>query len=183
MDMIAAGIPLALKSMALRSNTTYFTNKIEESKDNPNALFRLTRNMMENGGETIHPVHTCKRNMTNDLSAFLYNKILNITNFNYNILKLNADKTEVIVFTSKYKQDVYNDFCIKISDTVGGCSSRVKDLGVIFDRVLLLRQHVSYTSKTCRFNLRNMSRIRNTYHIPHTTYHIPHTTYHIPHTK
>ena len=40
------------------------------------------------------------------------------------------------------------------------CSSQVRDLGVIFDRVLSLRQHVSYTSKTCRFHLRNISRIR-----------------------
>ena len=39
------------------------------------------------------------------------------------------------------------------------CSSQVKDLGVIFDRVLSLRQHVSYTSKRCRFHLRNISRI------------------------
>ena len=40
------------------------------------------------------------------------------------------------------------------------CSSHVRDLGIIFDRVLSLRQHVSYTSKTCRFHLRNISRIR-----------------------
>ena len=40
------------------------------------------------------------------------------------------------------------------------CSSPVRDLGVIFDRVLSLRQHVSYTSKTCRFHLRNINRIR-----------------------
>ena len=51
---------------------------------------------------------------------------------NQNMLKLNDDKTELIVF----------------------------DLGVIFDRVLLLRQHVSYTSRACRFYLRNISRIR-----------------------
>ena len=37
------------------------------------------------------------------------------------------------------------------------CSSQVGD---IFDRVLLLRQHVSYTSKTCRFHCGNISRIR-----------------------
>ena len=47
------------------------------------------------------------------------------------------------------------------------CSSQVKDLGVIFDRVLSLRQHVSYTSKTCRFHLRNISRIRK--YIPRDT--------------
>ena len=45
------------------------------------------------------------------------------------------------------------------------CSSQVKDLGVIFVRVLSLRHHVSYTSKTCRFHLRNISRIRK--YIPH----------------
>ena len=86
---------------------------------------------------------------------------------NQNMLKLNDDKTEFIVFTSKYKQDLYNDLSITIGDTVIDCSSQVKDLGVIFDRVLSLRQHVSYTSKTCRFHLRNISRIRK--YIPQNT--------------
>ena len=75
-------------------------------------------------------------------------------------LKLNDDKTELIVFTSKYKQDLYNDLSITIGCTVVDCSSQVKDLGIIFDRMLSLRQHVSYTSRTCRFHLRNISRIR-----------------------
>ena len=34
--------------------------------------------MMDNSGETILPLHTCKRNMAIDFSAFFYNKILNI---------------------------------------------------------------------------------------------------------
>ena len=79
---------------------------------------------------------------------------------NQNMLKLNDEKTELIVFTSKYKQDLYNDLSITIGGTVVDCSSQVKDLGVIFDRVLSLRQHVYYTSKTCRFPLGNISRIR-----------------------
>ena len=37
---------------------------------------------------------------------------------NQNMLKLNDDKTELIVFTSKYKQDLYNDLSITIGDTV-----------------------------------------------------------------
>ena len=88
---------------------------------------------------------------------------------NQNMLKLNDDKTELIVFTSKYKQDLYNDLSITIGDTVVDCSSQVKDIGVIFDRVLLLRlrQHVSYNSRTCRFHLRNISRIRK--YIPQDT--------------
>ena len=79
---------------------------------------------------------------------------------NQNMLKLNDEKTGLIVSTSKYKQDLYNDLSITIGDTVVDCSSQVNDLGVIFDRVLSLRQHVYYTSKTCRFHLRNINRIR-----------------------
>ena len=61
---------------------------------------------------------------------------------NQNMLKPNDDKIELIVFTSKYKQDLYNDLSITIGGTVVDCSSQVMDLGVIFDRVLSLRQHV-----------------------------------------
>ena len=60
------------------AKTSYFAKEVEESKDNPNALFRLTINMMGNSGEKILPSHTSKRNMENDLSAFFYNKILTI---------------------------------------------------------------------------------------------------------
>ena len=62
----------------VEAKTSYFTKKVEESKDNPKALFRLTRNMMGNSGETVLPLHTCKRNLANDFSAFFYNKILTI---------------------------------------------------------------------------------------------------------
>ena len=127
---------------------------------------------MGNSGDTILPFHTCKRNMASDFSAFFYNKILNIrselrlrgthtggsvTN-NFSGVPLNTFME--VVFTSKYKHDLYNDLSITIGGTVVDCSSQVRDLGVIFDRVLSLRQHVSYTSKTCRFHLRKISRIR-----------------------
>ena len=48
---------------------------------------------------------------------------------NQNMLKLNDDKTELFVFTSKYRQDLYNDLSIMIGGTVVDCSSQVKDLG------------------------------------------------------
>ena len=64
-----------------------------------------------------------------------------------NMLKLNDDKTGLIVFTSKYKQDLYNDLSITISDTVVDCSSQVKNLGLIFDRVLSLLRNISRIRK------------------------------------
>ena len=68
---------------------------------------------------------------------------------NQNMLKLNDEKSELIVFTSTYKQYLYNDLSITIGVTIVDCSSQVRDLGVIFGRVLSLRQHVTYTSRTC----------------------------------
>ena len=76
---------------------------------------------------------------------------------NQNMLKLNDDKTELIVFTSKYKQDLYNDLSITIGGTVVDCSSQDMDLGAIFDRVLSLHQHVSYTSKRADFTLETLT--------------------------
>ena len=43
---------------------------------------------------------------------------------NHNMLKLNDDKTELIVFTSNYIQNLYNDLSITIGDTVEDCSSQ-----------------------------------------------------------
>ena len=43
---------------------------------------------------------------------------------NQNMLKLNDDKTELIVFTSKYKQDLYNDLSITIGGTVVDCTHK-----------------------------------------------------------
>ena len=73
------------------------------------------------------------------------------------MLKLNDDKTDLIVSTSKYKQDLYNDLSITIGDTVVDCSSQVKDFGVIFDRVLSLRQHVLILQRRADFILETLA--------------------------
>ena len=62
----------------VEAKSTYFTNKVKESKDDPKALFRLTRNMLGSSGDKILPVHNFKRKLANDFSAFFTNKILNI---------------------------------------------------------------------------------------------------------
>ena len=51
----------------VEAKSTYFTNRVKGSKDDPKALFRLTRNMMGNSGDKILPVHTCKRKLANDI--------------------------------------------------------------------------------------------------------------------
>ena len=44
----------------VEAKTSYFTKKVDESKDKTKSLFQLTRNMMGNSGETILPFHTCR---------------------------------------------------------------------------------------------------------------------------
>ena len=39
----------------VEAKSTYFTNKVKESKDDPKTLFRLTRNMMGNSGRQDPP--------------------------------------------------------------------------------------------------------------------------------
>ena len=47
-----------------------------------------------------------------------------------------------------------------IGNTTVVCEPQVKNLGVIFDLVMSMRQHVNYTSRTAQFHLRNISRTR-----------------------
>ena len=62
------------------------------------------------------------------------------------MLKLNDDKTELIVFPLKYKQDLYDDLSITIGDTVVDSRSQVKDLGVIM--LLILQKRANFTLET-----------------------------------
>ena len=65
----------------------------------------------------------------------------------HNMLKLNDDKTEFIVFASRYNQHLYSDVSLMIGNTAVVCEPQVKNLGVIFDQVMSMRQHVNYTSR------------------------------------
>ena len=78
----------------------------------------------------------------------------------HNILNLNDDKTELIVFALRYNQQLYSDVSMMIGNTKVVCEPQVKNLGVIFDQVMSMRQPVNYTSRTARFHLRNISRIK-----------------------
>ena len=78
----------------------------------------------------------------------------------HNMLKLNDDKTELIVVASRYNQHLYSDISMMVGITTVVCEPQVMNLGVIVDQVMSMRQHVNYTSWAARFHLRNISRIR-----------------------
>lgn len=78
-----------------------------------------------------------------------------------NKLKLNRDKTELIVYTTRSKSSVINDFgplCIG-ADTIYSCNT-ISNLGVIFDSTMSLEQHISKIVRTINFHLHNIGRVR-----------------------
>jgi hypothetical protein len=84
-----------------------------------------------------------------------------------NMLKLNHDKTEVIVFATQNRDRDLTD----ISLTFDGCVIKpvpvVKNPGAYFDRYLSMDQHVSNIARSCFYQIRTIGRIRH--HLDDTT--------------
>ena len=76
-----------------------------------------------------------------------------------NRLKLNQDKTEVLVFSSCYRPRP-NICNLTIVDEVVTCSSTAKDTGVTLDNSLSMVPHITAMPKSTFFHLRNISKIR-----------------------
>ena len=76
-----------------------------------------------------------------------------------NLLKLNMDKTELIVFAPKQ-----NGTCPQRSLQIGDCTvvegDCIKSLGVNFDKHLSMDRQVNATIRTCYHNIRTIGKIR-----------------------
>ena len=76
------------------------------------------------------------------------------------MLKLNTDKTELLVIGPKRKvnrpiKGIY------VAGDYNEASSSARNVGVIFDPHVNLEKHVMNTCKMAFYHLRNMARIRN----------------------
>ena len=79
----------------------------------------------------------------------------------FNMLKLNSDKTEFIVFSSPRFKHLLSDISLKISDsTILSPGTSVKILGVTFDWVMKMDQHVTSLCHSLHYHLSNIVRIR-----------------------
>ena len=80
---------------------------------------------------------------------------------NNNMLKLNDDKTEVLFIASPYFQkSLERDACLIIDQTSVSRSQSARNIGVIFDDEMLLKQHISTVCQTAFFHLRSIGQIR-----------------------
>ena len=79
-----------------------------------------------------------------------------------NRLKVNCDKTEVTWVTSKHGVNTSSRLSepLAISDCVVQPSSSCRNLGVYFDNVLNMRQHINAVCRQCYFQLRQLRVIR-----------------------
>jgi len=82
-----------------------------------------------------------------------------------NFMSLNPSKTEFLIFGLTQQFSKLNNPTIHLPNNVIGLLSPVDSariLGVIFDTNSSFAQHISYISKSCFLNIRDLRRIRNT---------------------
>ena len=78
-----------------------------------------------------------------------------------NLLKLNDDKTELIVITTSTKTSQNQNVVINVGDSlITPGETPARNLGVLFDSTCSLREHVSKLCKSINYNLYSVGKIR-----------------------
>jgi hypothetical protein len=90
-----------------------------------------------------------KERCVNDINRWLIN----------NKLKLNEDKTELLLISSKFQsRPVINS--IQVGEEAIQHQSSVRNLGAIFDQDMSFNEHISKICKSSQHHLRNIREIR-----------------------
>ena len=76
-------------------------------------------------------------------------------------LKLNDDKTEVIIFISKHHPKLYGVCCLTIGADIISPVDCVRNLGVHMDQHLTMTHHVTAVCAACNYHLYRLSSIRH----------------------
>ena len=115
---------------------------------NPNSMFYAEHSQL---------YITIKPNHQSSALATLRNCVNGVINWNtQNMLLCNSGKTEVIQFTSRFvRNPVLSHF--SFGNTIIEPCDKVRDLDVIQDKELNLRQHVNDTCKKATFAIRSIS--------------------------
>ena len=78
-----------------------------------------------------------------------------------NKLKINDSKTEFIVFRSPQLKYDLSGLSVNVGESMITQSSKVRDLGVIFDQFLNFDDHITAICRSTHFHIRNIGKIRN----------------------
>jgi len=77
-----------------------------------------------------------------------------------NMLKLNTDKTEVIVFSSKHNKQFVNDISVTVGTSQIKPSPVVRNLGAFFDSRMNMESHINAVCRSRYAQLRQIGHIR-----------------------
>lgn len=78
-----------------------------------------------------------------------------------NLLKLNQDKTELIIFAPKHRMQTFTQCDLVFYGIVVSDASFVTNLGVYFDKTLTMDKQYSAIAKFCYYQIRNIGRKRS----------------------
>jgi hypothetical protein len=84
-----------------------------------------------------------------------------------NLLKLNGEKTEVMLFTTRQYKHLH-DVSVTVGDAVITPLQSVRNLGVVFDHAMSMEKHVGSVSRSCYAHLRSIGQIRRCLNIDAT---------------
>ena len=76
------------------------------------------------------------------------------------MLKLNDEKTNMTIFSSKHHLNVYGGCFLTIGDDTVSPSHRIRNLGVHMDTNLTMTDHVTAVCAACNYHLYRLSSIR-----------------------
>ena len=79
---------------------------------------------------------------------------------NKNLLKLNDDKTEVLIITSPYFKKQIPDLSVRVGNSSITPAVTARNIGVIFDNTLQLKSHVSDICKRAMCQIKAIASIR-----------------------
>ena len=79
---------------------------------------------------------------------------------NTNMLKLNTDKTEVMLFTSKANAKYVENVSVKVGESLIQSTDRVRNLGAIFSPSMEMEHQINSVCRSAYFHLRNIGHIR-----------------------
>ena len=77
-----------------------------------------------------------------------------------NLLKLNTNKTELMVVASKALLQKVGDLLLDVDGCTISPSTEVRNLGVILDSTLSFQSHIKSITKSAFYHLKNISRLR-----------------------
>ena len=102
-----------------------------------------------------------KPNVINETLSDISSSISHINDWmTTNKLKMNNDKTEIILCGNKNKLKSIEIDNLNIGDEFISFSSNVRNLGVLIDENLSFDNHVSYLRKICYCDIRQISKLR-----------------------